>query len=133
MAHPPGTSLHLIADLIVDRADGHGLGDAVHVEQVLRTAASAARATIVGVHLHHFGPGMGLTAVAMLAESHISIHTWPEAGVAAVDLFVCGIQADAEAGLQAIVTGLGARVVRREAIARLQPVRGEPVGSCRWS
>ena len=115
MAHPPGTSLHLIADL----ADCRGLGDAAGVEQVLRAAAAAARARVVGLHLHHFGEGMGLTGVAMLAESHISIHTWPETGVAAVDLFVCGAHADAEAGLAAIVKGLGGRVVRRETIARL--------------
>lgn len=115
MAHPPGTSLHLIADL----GQCTGLGDAALVEQALREAAQAANARIVGLHMHHFGEGMGLTAVAMLAESHISIHTWPETGVAAVDLFVCGASADAEAGLVRIVDLLGGQVVRRQAVKRL--------------
>lgn len=116
MAHPPGTSLHLIADL----SQCLRLDDADHIEQVLRAAAAAAQAQVVGVHLHHFGQGMGLTAVAMLAESHISIHTWPEAGVAAVDLFVCGQNADAEAGLAVIVEQLAARITRKQAVRRLQ-------------
>ena len=115
MAHPPGTSVHLIADL----AQCHGLGDAALIEQALREAASAANARIVGLHMHHFGEGMGLTAVAMLAESHISIHTWPETGVAAVDLFVCGISADAEAGLARIVDLLRGEVVHKQAVKRL--------------
>lgn len=115
MAHPPGTSVHLIADV----AQCHGLGDAALIEQALREAASAANARIVGLHMHHFGEGMGLTAVAMLAESHISIHTWPETGVAAVDLFVCGISADAEAGLARIVDLLRGEVVHKQAVKRL--------------
>lgn len=115
MAHPPGTSIHLIADL----THCHGLGDANLIEQALREAASAANARIVGLHLHHFGEGMGLTAVAMLAESHISIHTWPETGVAAVDLFVCGVSANAQAGLDRIVDLLGGEVVRQQAMRRL--------------
>ena len=115
MAHPPGTSVHLIADL----AQCHGLGDAALIEQALRDAASAANARIVGLHMHLFGEGMGLTAVAMLAESHISIHTWPETGVAAVDLFVCGVSADAEAGLARIVDLLRGEVVHKQAVKRL--------------
>lgn len=115
MAHPPGTSVHLIADL----AQCRGLGDAALIEQALREAAQAANARIVGLHMHHFGEGMGLTAVAMLAESHISIHTWPEAGVAAVDLFVCGISADAGAGLARMVDLLGGEVVRKQVVLRL--------------
>lgn len=114
MAHPPGTSVHLIADL----AQCHGLGDAALIEQALREAASAANARIVGLHMHHFGEGMGLTGVAMLAESHISIHTWPEEGVAAVDLFVCGENADAEAGLDVIVQQLGALITSKHVVRR---------------
>lgn len=123
MSHPPGTSLHLVADL----AAAAGLDDAGLIEAALRDAAAAARAQVVGLHLHHFGPGLGLTGVAMLAESHISIHTWPEAGVAAVDLFVCGETADAPAGLAALVARLGARIVRQQALRRLGlPADGAP-------
>ena len=115
MAHQPDTSLHLIADL----AGCHGLGDLALVETALREAAEAAHATVLDIRLHHFGPGMGVTGVALLAESHISIHTWPEHGVAAVDLFVCGRQADAEAGLECIRARLGGRIGLKQAVRRL--------------
>lgn len=115
MAHPPGSSIHLIADL-----EGcHRLDDLAHVEEVLRAAAEAAGATVVGVHLHHFGPGMGVTGVAMLAESHITIHTWPEAGVAAADLFVCGQTANADAGLATITRMLNGAITSRHLVKRL--------------
>ena len=55
----------------------------------VRRCVAAARATLLHVHLHHFQPN-GVSGVAVLAESHISIHTWPDAGFAAVDIFMCG-------------------------------------------
>ena len=51
--------------------------------------AEAAGATLLHIHLHRFQPD-GVSGVAVLAESHISIHTWPEAGYAALDVFMCG-------------------------------------------
>lgn len=94
---------HLIADL-------HGIacnmlcdGDAI--EALLRQAALAAGATIVYSHFHAFGPGQGVTGVVLLAESHISIHTWPEIGFAALDIFMCG-QAAPRRALAVIETGL---------------------------
>ena len=47
-------------------------------------------ATLLHIHLHHFTPNGGVSGVAVLAESHISIHTWPERGYAALDVFMCG-------------------------------------------
>ena len=116
MAHLPGTSIHLIADL----EGGSGLADAARVEAALRDAAIAAGARLLGIHVHGFGEGLGVTGVALLAESHISIHTWPETGVAAVDLFVCGQDVDDEAGLAAIVAAFGAGVTRLHRIERLK-------------
>lgn len=109
--------LHLIADL----ADGapEKLGDPLLIEQVLRAAAVAAKVQVVGLNLHHFGPEQGVTGVALLAESHISIHTWPEEGVVAIDIFVCGPHADAWAALRVIEAGLAMRVVEAQAIPRL--------------
>ena len=50
----------------------------------------AAGATLLHIHLHHFTPNGGVSGVAVLAESHISIHSWPEYGYAALDVFMCG-------------------------------------------
>jgi len=74
---------------------------------------------VLDVRLHHFGEGHGVTGVVLLAESHISIHTWPEHALAAVDIFVCGPHASAEAALGEICGALGGRVVMRRDIERL--------------
>lgn len=115
MPHLPATGLHLVADL----KGGTGLADPVRIEAILRAAAEAAGARVLGVHLHHFGPEQGVTGMAMLAESHISIHTWPETGESAVDLFICGPAAKVEAGLAKITEMLGATIIRQQIIPRL--------------
>jgi len=56
----------------------------------LPDAALRAGATILHSHFHHFTPNGGVSGVVVLAESHISIHTWPERSFAAVDIFMCG-------------------------------------------
>ena len=60
------------------------------VEGCLRSAAKAAGATLLHIHLHHFTPDGGISGVAVLAESHISFHSWPEHDFAALDVFMCG-------------------------------------------
>ena len=75
--------------LIVDLHGAERLDDIEHIEATLRRCVSAAQATLLHIHLHHFQPS-GVSGVAVLAESHISIHTWPEAGYAALDVFMCG-------------------------------------------
>ncbi|PNU03048.1 adenosylmethionine decarboxylase [Novosphingobium guangzhouense] len=116
MTHRAGTSVHLIADF----GECVGLDDLSLVETALRDAAEAAHLTVLNVRLHHFGQGMGVTGVALLAESHISIHTWPEEGVAAVDIFVCGENAAPESALTVICEHLGGRVIERHRIERLR-------------
>ena len=76
--------------LIVDLWGAERLDDLAHVEATLRDAVTAAKATLLHIHLHHFTPNQGISGVAVLAESHISIHTWPENGYAALDVFMCG-------------------------------------------
>jgi S-adenosylmethionine decarboxylase len=76
--------------LLVDLWDGHDLDSLVVVEAALREAVQAAGATLLRIDLHHFAPYGGVSGVAILAESHMSIHTWPEEGFAALDIFVCG-------------------------------------------
>lgn len=76
--------------LIVDLRGAERLDDIDHIECVLREAVAASGATLLHVHLHHFTPNGGVSGVAVLAESHISIHTWPERRYAALDVFMCG-------------------------------------------
>ena len=75
--------------LIIDLHGAKGLDDIDLIEATLRQCVSAAQATLLHIHVHHFQPN-GVSGVAVLAESHISIHTWPDASYAAVDVFMCG-------------------------------------------
>ena len=65
------------------------LNDLVFVKGAMRRAAKEAGATIVGESFHQFDPS-GVTGILAIAESHLSIHTWPERGYAAADIFTCG-------------------------------------------
>lgn len=76
--------------LILDLWETTGLDDLESMEAVLRQAVAASEATLLHLHLHHFTPNNGISGVAVLAESHISVHTWPERDYAAFDLFMCG-------------------------------------------
>jgi S-adenosylmethionine decarboxylase len=66
------------------------LDDVDVVEIALRNASDAAGATLLNIDLNCFTPNGGITGVTVLAESHISIRTWPECAYAAVDIFMCG-------------------------------------------
>ena len=76
--------------LIVDLYNASDIDDIAHVESALIDCVKAAGATLLHIHLHHFTPNNGVSGVAVLAESHISIHSWPETGYAALDVFMCG-------------------------------------------
>jgi S-adenosylmethionine decarboxylase len=76
--------------LLLEFWDAQRLDDEHFIEAALKGAAEAARATVLDIRLHKFLSGGGVTGVALLAESHISIHTWPKRGYAAVDIFMCG-------------------------------------------
>jgi S-adenosylmethionine decarboxylase len=60
------------------------------LRDIMIEAAQVAGATVLSCDLHEFGENSGVTGVAVLAESHISIHTWPEHDYAAIDIFMCG-------------------------------------------
>lgn len=116
MPSPPRPhGIHLIADL----ASQTGLDDPAFIEQALREAAEAAQVTLLDLRLHHFGAAFGVTGVALLAESHISIHTWPEHGLAAIDIFTCGAQARPQAALDHLTTRFAAQILRCESVSRL--------------
>jgi len=76
--------------LLIDLLGAERLADLDHIETTLRECVDVAGATLLHIHLHHFEPSGGVSGVAVLAESHISIHSWPEHGYAALDVFMCG-------------------------------------------
>jgi len=76
--------------LLIDLWGAVNLADPAHIDRNLREAALRAGATILHSHFHHFTPNGGVSGVVVLAESHISIHTWPERDFAAIDVFMCG-------------------------------------------
>lgn len=76
--------------LIIDVWGASRLDRMAVVEHMMREAVAEVGATLLRLDLHHFEPNGGISGVALLAESHISIHTWPETGYAALDIFVCG-------------------------------------------
>ena len=76
--------------LLVELWEASALDSVPAVDAALREAVDACGATLLNMFLHHFGEGCGVSGVAVLAESHISIHSWPERGYAAVDIFMCG-------------------------------------------
>ncbi len=76
--------------LIIDLMEAHHLDDREVIERALIDAVKAAGATLLHIHLHTFEDGGGISGVAVLAESHITVHTWPERGYAAFDAFMCG-------------------------------------------
>lgn len=76
--------------LLFDCWNASNLDNVGLVEKALNEAVSASGSNVVHMHLHHTAPDGGVTGVAVLPESHISIHTWPERNYAAIDVFMCG-------------------------------------------
>ena len=76
--------------LLLDLWGAQHLDDIQRIENAMRKCVDACGATLLHIHLHHFTPSGGVSGVAVLAESHISVHTWPERDYAAFDVFMCG-------------------------------------------
>ncbi len=99
------------------------LNDETYISAMLREAVVHAKTTLLNGASHQFSP-QGVTALALLAESHISIHTWPELGYAAVDIFTCGRHARPVQACDYLVKALQAR---RHSVQRVE--RGIGLGT----
>lgn len=96
---------HLLAEMTgCDQAMLNALSN---LKKICQDAALEAGATIVGVVTHRFDP-QGVSVVVVIAESHLSVHTWPEHGYAAVDIFTCGQNLKPEKALEYLKRELGA-------------------------
>ncbi len=83
------------------------LSDGRKLEQIFKDAARAARMTVKASHFFRFSPS-GISGTVIVAESHISIHTWPEEGYAAIDVYTCG-ESDPEKAVDYILEKIGAK------------------------
>jgi S-adenosylmethionine decarboxylase len=93
------------------------LADHAAVERLMNEAALAAGATIVQSAFHTFNP-YGVSGVVIIAESHLAIHTWPEHGYAAVDVFTCGTSVDPGLAVEALAGSLKAAQTRITTVRR---------------
>jgi len=106
---------HLLLELY--KCDSEKLNDESFLRCTLNKAAKLAKATVLNLISNKFEP-QGVTAIALLAESHISIHTWPESNYSAVDIFTCGQNMLPELASQYLIEALQAeehflRVIER--------------------
>lgn len=108
---------HVLAD--ISGSTSPLLNDPSGLESLLVSASTASGATVLQAHSHAFEP-QGATAVVVLAESHVSIHTWPEWGGATIDAYTCGA-ANPEQLVDLIIEGLSPAVIRRATVPRTVP------------
>jgi S-adenosylmethionine decarboxylase len=97
---------HLLVEL--HDCDKEALNDLGFLRKVMVDAAIECGAVVLGDSFHHFSP-QGVSGVVIIAESHLSIHTWPEYGYAAVDIFTCGTTVQPEKAAGVLIEKLGSR------------------------
>ncbi len=103
--------IHILLD--VAEAPFSTLDDPGLLESALRQAVEDMGANLLGVHIHRLSP-QGLSGVAVISESHLTVHTWPELGEAAADLFTCGDAGRARQAIQNLAGRLGGKSEVRE-------------------
>ena len=97
---------HLLVEL--HDCDREALDNTDLIRDVMLKAAIDCGAVVLGNQFHHFNP-QGVSGVVVIAESHISIHTWPEFGYAAVDVFTCGTAVNPQIAADVLIEKLGAK------------------------
>ncbi len=119
MVDPLGA--HYIIELWDCKAEP--LNDLPLIREVMLSAARRAEATIIDDRFHKFAP-QGVSGVVVIAESHLSIHTWPELGYAALDLFTCNLNMPVEECLQSLREAFAAGQMEVKRISRgIRPSR----------
>ena len=112
--------------LLIEFWGADHLAEPEYICRALEDGARAAGATILHSHYHHFGDGAGVSGVTVLAESHITIHTWPETGYAAIDVFMCG-----EAKPHLAIEVLREEFSARDVVVKTH-LRGEEMDQLNW-
>jgi S-adenosylmethionine decarboxylase len=97
---------HLLVEL--HDCNTEALNDLDFIRDVMIQAAIDCGAVVLGDSFHHFSP-QGVSGVVVIAESHLSIHTWPEYGYAAVDVFTCGTTVNPEKAAEVLIERLGSK------------------------
>ena len=113
-------SKHFLLELY--RCDYEKLNDESFLRCTLNNAAKLANATVLNLISNKFDP-QGITAIALLAESHLSIHTWPEANYSAVDIFTCGQNMKPEISCKYLIQALMAKEHLLRVIDRNPPLK----------
>jgi S-adenosylmethionine decarboxylase len=108
---------HLLAEFY--GCDLRIIDDVAAVTELMREAAARVGATVVAEAFHRYAP-QGVSGTLLIAESHLSVHTWPEAGYVAVDIFTCG-GLDPRPGFRFLLEALGARTSRMHELVRGLP------------
>jgi S-adenosylmethionine decarboxylase len=103
--------------LILEFWEAKNLNSIPTMEAALREAADACSVTLMDLQVYHYSPE-GVTGVAILSESHITIHTWPEYGYAAVDVFTCGEDSEPRAAIPVLLGHFSAQRVQVMEVVR---------------
>lgn len=96
---------HILAEFY--NCDPSAINDEAHVEELFLQTAKDSGATVINWNFHKFSPH-GISGVVVISESHLTIHTWPEYGYCAVDIFTCGDRIDNRLCLSMLEKGLKA-------------------------
>ena len=106
---------HLILELF--DCPARLLDDPEHVSRTMLQAVQESGATLIKPFFHQFAP-QGVSGMVIISESHFSIHTWPEFGYAALDVFTCGDVIDMDKATEVLRMGFGAGNMQKMLLAR---------------
>jgi len=109
---------HLVLDMY--ECNATKINDPIFVDSVLTEASNKARSTLLNLKLHLFEP-QGITGFALLAQSHISFHSWPETGYVAVDIYTCGQDTDPVEAVSYIIDQFQAERYSVNTLSRYSP------------